>query len=282
MRTPLLLTVLMAPWIALAQPVDPGLQDVVNARSLAMGMAYRATGLGADIAWGNPAMMSAFRRYQADLSGTWDYGNRFADATVGVVDSQTSRLAAGVGYNLVSLGRGETRRTAHVNTVSFGMPVADWLHVGLAGRHLLMSGAAEANAITLDAGLVLKLGDTFSLGVTANNLVDTKHPELARYYTASVGVVSGLFSLGVDARADFNTEVPHILWSGGAEYVLGRSVPVRAGYAYDTGRGSHFLSFGLGFFTEGGGVDLAYRTELNGPGRTVSLTFRTMIVGNGG
>jgi hypothetical protein len=39
---------------------------------------------------------------------------------------------------------------------------------------------------------------------------------------------------------------------------------------------------GAGFFSEGGGIDLAYRTELNGPARQLSVTFRTMLAGGGG
>ena len=280
MRMSVLLMALIAPLAALGQG-EPGLPDVVNARSLGMGSAYRGTGLSTDIVWGNPAMMSVSRRYQADLSGTWDWGNRFAYAGVGVVDSQTSRLAAGVGYNLVALGKGDTRRTANVNTMAFALPILDALHVGVAGRHLLMSGAGTANAITLDAGLVLKLGDSFALGVTGNNLIDTNHPELARYYTASLGFVGGLFSFGGDVRADFNAPETRLVWSGGAEYVFGRGFPVRGGYSYDTLTGVHSLSVGLGFFAEGGGVDLAYRTDLNGQGHSLALTVRTLFPGTG-
>jgi len=278
MRTSIVLLVLLAPLVASAQE-EPGLRDLVHARSLGMGMAYRGTGLGADIVGGNPAMMAAFRRFQFDLSGTWDWGNRFAFAGTSIIDSQTNALAAGVSYQLVALGRGETRRTAHVNTLALGFPLLDFLLVGVSGRHLLMSGAASANAITMDAGLALKLGESLSLGASAHNLIDTTHPELSRYYTASAGFMSGLFSLGVDARMDFNGPDPRVLWSAGGEYVFGRGIPVRGGYSFDTLTGSHFLSAGAGLFTEGGGLDFAYRTELNGPARQLSVTFRTLMGG---
>jgi hypothetical protein len=220
MRTSIVLLVLLAPLLASAQEA-PGLRDLAHARSLGMGLAYRGTGLSADIVGGNPAMMAAFRRYQFDLSGTWDWGNRFAFASTSLIDSQTSRLAAGVGYQLVTLGRDETRRTAHVNTLAFAFPLLDFLLVGVSGRHLLMSGAATANAITMDAGVALKIGEPFALAAAMHNLIDTPHAELSRYYSFSAGFTAGVFSLGVDARADFNGPDPRLLWSAGGEYVFG-------------------------------------------------------------
>jgi hypothetical protein len=283
MRTSVALLLVLVPTLARAQ-YEPGLRDVMHARSLAMGEAVHGVGLGADTVDGNPAMMSVFRRYQIELSGTWDPGNKFADGSLAICDSQTNPMAAGVSYQVVSLGQGETRRTAHLNTLALGFPLLENLHVGVAGRYLLMSGAATANALTLDAGLALKLTDGLTVGATGHNLIDVRHPELSRYYVFSAGYVSGLFSLGADVRADLGSPTgakPY--YSGGLEYAFGGTVPVRVGYAYDTGARSHFLSGGLGLFTEGGGVDLSYRHELTGPGRVLALTLKFQPpVGAGG
>jgi len=280
MRTSVALLLVLAPALVNAQ-TEPSLRDVMHARSLATGEAYRGTGLGADIVDGNPAMMSVYRRYQIELSGTWDPGNRFAYGSASLCDSQTNRVAGGLSYQIVSLGQGATRRTAHLNTIAVGFPVFEFLHVGVAGRHVSMTGAETANAITIDAGLALKLG-SLALSAAGHNLVDIHHPDLSRYFVFSGGFVSGTFSLGADVRADLGSSSARVMYAGGAEYVFGNSLPVRVGYAYDSGSGSHFLSGGIGFFSESGGIDVAYRHELNGRGRMLALTFRMQPPTHGG
>lgn len=283
MRTSAVVLLLLAPLAASAQgQEEPGLRELVHGRGFGTGTAIGGTGLSADIISVNPAMMSAFRRYQLELSGAWDWGNRYAFGSATLVDSQSSRLAAGASYQLVSLGRAETRRTAHVNTLAFSYPVLDFLLLGVSGKQLLMSGAATANAITMDAGAALKIGPSFALAAAGHNLIDTGHAELTPYYTFSAGYVGGVFTLDFDLRADFNGPAAKLSYNAGGEYVFGQGLPVRAGYTYDAGTGSHYLSAGIGFFTEGGGLDLAYRTELNGRARMLVLTFRIQAPQGGG
>src|SRR5688572_21472347 len=127
---------------AAALPATPGLKDLMHARNYAMGGAYRAHGLGAEAASGNPAAIGMFKRYQLELSGAWDIQSKFAFATVAVADSVTSEVAAGVSYHLVTMDGGQT--LAHLNTASFSFPISQMIHVGAAGRHVLMTGAREA------------------------------------------------------------------------------------------------------------------------------------------
>jgi hypothetical protein len=61
----------------------------------------------------------------------------------------------------------------------------------------------------------------------------------------------------------------------GGEYLFGQSFFVRAGYAHDFSATSNFVSGGLGFFGQGGGVDVAYRHEFGGAqSKLVALTIR--------
>lgn len=259
---------------ALAQG-EPGLRELMDARSLGMGGAYRGLGLSADAVNGNPAAMSAFKRYQVEITGVWDPGYKYAYGSATVLDSQTNPMAAGLSYHLVSFGRGEERRTAHINTVALGFPLADALHIGVSAHHLLMTGAVEANAITGDAGVLLRLFEALQIGASAHNLIDIHHPEMSRYYTFSAAFMLGLFSAAVDVRADFERpEGQTWMLNAGAEYVFGNGFPLRAGYTFDSSTGQHYLSGGLGFFTEGGGIDIGYRHELNGSGRFLALTVR--------
>ena len=80
----------------------PTLRDVMQARSFAMGGAYRAIGGGTEVVDGNPAAISLRKRYLIELSGAWDPRNPFGFGSIGVLDSVTSPLAAGLSYRLVS------------------------------------------------------------------------------------------------------------------------------------------------------------------------------------
>lgn len=272
MRTALFVVVL-TPALAAAQGA-PDLRDLLAARSFAMGGAYESFGPGSETVNGNPAAMSLFKRYQVNLDGAWDPGNKYAWAGSTILDSQTSAVAAGASYHLVTFGQGDDRRTANVSTIAMAIPLADFLHIGVAGKHYLMTGAVNSNAITADAGVVLKLTDAFHLGASAHNLIDVHHPDITRYYVFSAAFTAGLLSAAADFRADWVAGNPAYVLGAGAEYILGNAVPARGGYAYDSLLGHHFFSAGLGFLVEGGGVDVGYRQEIGGVGRMLSISFR--------
>lgn len=274
MRTLLLvLPLLLLPPNAGAQ--EHVLNNLLHARSYAMGGAYSTLGLGAEAVVGNPAAMSLYKRYLIEASGAWDFQNKDAFVTVSLLDSQTSQLAAGLTYDLVSFGRGEERRTAHLSTFAFSMPLMEFLHAGVSARYLTMSGAESANAVTMDAGLVLQLVEGLHLGASGHNLIDIHHPEMPRYYVFSGAIVGNIFSLATDVRADFESgPSTQLVYSAGGELVLGAGIPLRAGYRYEALTGEHSVSGGLGFFTESGGIDLAYLQSLNGSGKLIALTIR--------
>src|SRR5687768_7098570 len=114
----LALFALLSSTLAFAQAAvrEPGpqIRDVAAARAYGMGGAYRALGLGTEAVDGNPASLGVFKRYLIEISGAWDPRNPFGFGSVAMMDSATSPLAAGVAYHLVSVGEGETQRTAHI------------------------------------------------------------------------------------------------------------------------------------------------------------------------
>ncbi|ATB36681.1 hypothetical protein CYFUS_002096 [Cystobacter fuscus] len=253
------------------------LRNLTSARSLGMGGAWRALGMGGDSGTGNPAAVAAFRTYRAELTGAWDWVGKDAFGSVSVADA-TNPLAGGVTQQLITLGKGSERATAHLNTVALALPLGEALMLGVSSRYLVMRGARQANAFTGDAGLLLRLG-LFSLGVSAHNLIDTKNPELTRYYSAHAAVLAGMLTLAADARADFTTNASTTFtYSGGLEYVLGENFPIRAGYTWDGFARASQLGVGLGFLTPGGGFDLAYHHDFGGEGgRSVALTFKVQV-----
>ena len=177
---------------------------------------------------GQPRRLAAFRSYRIELTGAWDWVGQDAFGMVAVADSVTSVLAAGVTYQLVTLGKGPERTTAHVNTVASALPIANSFLVGVSTRYLLMRGARQANAITGDAGILFRPTQGIALGVSGHNLIGTRNPELTRYYSAHAGLVAGLLSIAADVRADFETNASTTFtYSGGLELVLGQSVAAR-------------------------------------------------------
>ncbi|WNG49943.1 hypothetical protein F0U60_41845 [Archangium minus] len=287
-RLTLLLAVLLST-LSLAQedsgvdtsrrPQAEDLRNLTSARSVGMGGAWRALGVGAEAGTGNPASLAAFRTYRIELTGAWDWVGKDALGMVAVADSSTSMLAAGVTYQLISLGKGTQRATAHLNTLALAVPLANSLMIGVSTRYLLMRGARQANSLTADAGLLVRPSDAFSIGVSAHNLIGTNNPELTRYYSAHAGVFAGLLTVAADVRADFETnDRTTFTYSGGLEYVLGQNFPLRAGYTWDGFTRSSQLGVGIGLMTGGGGIDLAYHHDFGGEqGRLVALTFKVQV-----
>ncbi|MFZ5470255.1 MAG: hypothetical protein ACOZIN_12540 [Myxococcota bacterium] len=265
-----------SPTSAFAQS-PPDLRDLMHARNFGMGGAYRAHGLGAEAAFGNPAAVGLYRRYQLDLSGAWDATHKFGFGTLAIVDSATSNLAAGIAYHFASVGRGSEHTNVHLNTAAFALPFGQALHLGVSARHLLMNGATEANAVTMDAGALVRLGG-FAVSFSGHNLVDVHNPLLSRFYNLGVAYLGGLFTAALDVRADFGGPSPLLSYAGGVEYIIGAGLPLRAGYTTEPAQGQQWLSAGVGIITEGGGLDVAYRHELGGlTGRLIALTLKMQV-----
>ena len=71
---------------------------------------------------------------------------------------------------------------------------------------------------------------------------------------------------------------PRFAYQGGLEWLAGMSFPLRLGYTYD-GIGNHqYVGGGIGYFSEGSGLDLSYRHELGGDqGQLIALTVKLQL-----
>lgn len=263
-----------APSRAQSELPDHPFRNLVHARSMGMGGAFRAFGLGLETVTGNPAAMALYQHYNLELSGAWDITQQTAWASAGVMDS-TNRLSAGVAYHLVSFGAFGDRTLAHLNTIALAAPVLEnTVFIGASVHYLFSSGTLQANAVTGDAGVIVRLFEVFTLGLSANNLIDTRHPDLATYFTAEAAFSNGTLSVLADARGQLQEGAGPLLgFNAGAELVFVEGIPLRAGWALDES-GHTFASGGLGWMFEGGGIDVAYRHELNGIGRALAVTIK--------
>lgn len=257
----------------------PGFDDLMHARNLGMGGAYRPLGFGVESIGGNPAALALYKRYQVEASGAWDPATGFGFGTVGVADSASSELAMGMTYHLVTLGDGETRRTAHINTAAFAINIANVFAIGLSGRNHNIVLHNETNSVTMNAGIVIRPWEWLSVSASAHNIIDNFNPDIQRYFVfGASSLLFGQLSPVVDVKLDFNDPTrARASVAGGVEWLIGNSVPIRAGYSFDGLRDVHAIAFGAGFFAEGSGVDVGYRHEVNGPGRMIAITVKYQV-----
>lgn len=273
-----LLVLVLCPLTAWAQSSRPGLKDAMHSASYGLAGAYRGVGLGADSVDANPATLALYRRYLLELSGAWDLKNSYGFGSIAVLDSVTQSIAAGASYHLVSMDKGENHKEAHVGTLALTLPFSEVFHAGVSGRWALLKGPVERNGITLDAGLLVRPIQELTVSASGHNLIDVQNPELPRYFTLSGGWTARSFLVTADVDGDFNQSRVRLAYAAGGQYLIADMFPIRLGYRYDTIEDASYLGMGLGFFMEGGGVDIGYRHQLGGlEGRLLSLTLKLQI-----
>lgn len=273
MNRQLLLALLLTAPLASAQNL--AIRDFAHARSIGMGGAYRATGLGADSVGGNPAATGLLKVYQIELAGAYDFPHQDGFGSVALRDSQTSDVAAGVGYHFIATGGPGARTFGHLSTLSLAVPIADAIVVGVSGNYLYQSGASPANAGTMNAGLMVRPAGGLVIGIGAHNIIDTRNPELDRYYSGSLAWLSPAFTIALDVRSTLRSDNGKPQLNLGGEYFISQLVFVRAGYAHDFLLNYNSVSAGAGIFTSGAGFDISYRHEFgNTQTRLLAATLR--------
>jgi len=258
--------------------VGPDLRDLMQARNLAMGGAFESLGYGAEVISGNPGALTLYKRYQIEANGAWDIPSGYATGGVSLADSASNALGMGISYNFVTYGAFQ-RRWAHLTTVALALPLADWLHIGVSGRHQVITGASNTNSITMTAGIIIKPFEWLSMGFSGHNLIPNYNSDVTRYFVASVsGLFASQLSPVFDLRMDFNQPLPRFAFHGGVEWLIAMRFPLRLGYQHDNIGSHQYLSGGVGWFVEGSGFDLSYRHELKGSeGKLLALTVKIQL-----
>jgi hypothetical protein len=250
-----------------ADALPPTAADLTGARRAAIGGGRGLAG-GNEAIFLNPASLAARKRYAVESqwllerAGGSSSGQWF---TVSAVDSETSTVAGGFAYTRLLSGPS----TGHLAHASVAFPLSSLLFAGVTGKYLSLSGADEASAATLDAGLFLRLGRMLSLGVTGYDLVDVGHKQQAPR-AVGTGVAIGddrRFHVTGDWRRDFDRRRDSAgraqasdSFGGGIEYLAGEYFPLRAGILKDDTRGVRYWSAGVGVVTaSGAALDFTYR-----------------------
>ena len=309
--------------------------DVLPARALAMGGASRATATGALGPLFNPAGMTVTRQYSIEAMYGFRVQDLGSTVHLSIADSVTSRVAAGIYYTFVygtpkftlgtPNGPGDVVRQGTETGLSLAMALGDWFSFGVTSKYVRIStevtnpegmkavaagetpppktfvvdtstATAVANGFTMDAGLLVRLGQSFRLGVEGHNLIPL------RSFDAPIGMGVGLsyqyataLLVNADVKIDFDkyrqpgstaADGGHLLGNNrvtgragfGLEYVIRNIVPVRLGYAYDSGYGASYLSLGGGYLSSRFGIDLGYRQKVStGLESTLMLGVRVFL-----
>ncbi|MFT3841209.1 MAG: hypothetical protein QM723_29725 [Myxococcaceae bacterium] len=277
-----LVLALLLPLAAVAQTKvaqPPNLLDAMSAQAYGMGGAYSGLGYNADSITGNPAAMSLYKRYLLQASGGYDFTNQYGFGAVGLQDS-TTEWAAGLSYQFVAYGPPGERRTAHLSTAATSFALNSAIALGISIRHQAIVGYHGANSVTMAAGIVVRPFDYMTIGVSGNNLIGVWNDDVPRYFVVTLaGNLPYMITPIFDLRADFNDpKGARFSFNGGVEWIAFDAFPLRVGYDYDQISHTQHVGMGLGYFSNGTGVDIAYRHELNGTnGHLLSLTVKVQF-----
>lgn len=281
-RTPCAIALTLAAGVALAADPPPpgGIPDLVGPRTLGLSAAI-GTAAGNDGIYVNPGAIAARRRYSVEAGVLVDRrGSRTMDRFLGgsVVDSMSAPVTAGVSF----LRAQEGLYTGNIIHGVLAGPVREKFFLGVAGKWLSVDGPRSSSAATADAGILWQVSDLFSVGAAGYNLVP-----IANDVIAPMGAGAGL-ALGNDRslqvtgdwRADFDRAGKTTnRYSAGAEVLLGRLVPIRAGWTQDETLDTQWVSFGAGLVTQGGvALDVGYRQSIDdSSARTIAASLKLFL-----
>ena len=286
---------LAMPLVASAQSADivPPADDYETARGMAMGAGARASAASTGALQYNPANLALSRIYHIETAV--GYRPQATNFTFGgaLVDSFSSPIAMGVSYRYL-LGNGHDGHAGMDGRIGFAIPIGEAFSIGVAGRYLSFTREGQhagdargpfAEGITFDVGVRVTPLPGFHIGAVGQNLIDFGSPLVPRLVGGGVSyTIDSMFTIAIDGMADLSTFRnidmsirPEALFGLGLELFTGE-VPIRVGYMYDTGRGVHYVSAGLGYVSPSFAIELSYRQALvNQDGSWLLASFRYFI-----
>lgn len=268
----------------------------LDARGGALAGALRAWGNGVTGVFGNPAAIGLSRVYHVGaLAQIWPEAKRQSYGAA-IVDSVTSRLAAGVGFVWNDQDpSGIKRRWADLR-IPLAYPFSDSISFGITGRYLKLSqnglgplghsygsggleGDSIVNAWSFDAGLAVRPTRSVALGILGSNLSNPGNGFQPTSVGGGIGLGNNDLIFEIDALADFTT------WKhttaramAGFEYLAGDHFPLRLGYKYDAGASAQAVSGGLGYVDAEMSFDFSLQRNIIGDKATAVLATLQVFV----
>lgn len=266
-------------WPAAAGAYEPWLEPM-GARGLGLGGAVIASGTGSDALIANPAAMSLVRSYIWE--NYYSYNNKTSGHNVmtALVDSfKNDRLAAGLFTSMASAEPEDEASGVQMKEKSWRAGLAlsltftDWLAVGVNGHYYnysledLPAGDVKEKFFTLDFGAIAKIGEMFSIGAVAYDLLSDHSEE--RPYVFGAGVAARLFKNQLLLEIDGLTEGKKPWIRGGAEFFFAQGIVIRGGGSRREFLDQTFVSGGLGYITKGSSVEFSLQQQVDGPRATI-------------
>ena len=244
-----------------------------SARGVGLGTGVRASAMSTSALMYSPAALAIGSLYH--IEGQVDYISQAQGVALGaaVVDSATTRLGAGVG--LRGFISGDDGWSGLDGRLGLAYPLSDAFSVGLGGRYILLSqefvdedgerySSDLAKGITMDGSIRIAPGSGLQIDLAALNFIDRDSPYVPVTLVAAVAfAVDESLAMGVDLLTDVSTfDKPQFIVGGGGEFLAGGAVPLRGGYAFDTGRKIHMVSGGIGYTDRQIGLDISLRQQV--------------------
>ncbi len=253
----------------------PVAMSAETARGLALGTGMRATAISTSALAYNPAGLALGRLYHVE--GVVDYIPGLHTVALGgaVVDSSTSRLAAGFG--LRGLLSGTEGFGGFDGRLGVALPFSDAVSIGLSGRYLSLTEnrkdaagvgklAGKVSGFTMDASLRVQPTQILQLSLGTLNFIDLGSSYAPLMVSTSAALALGqVVNIGADLLVDTSTFAkPAYLVGGGIEVLVGDSLPLRVGYIGDLQRKTHAIGGGLGYTDRFMGFDISLQQQVYG------------------
>jgi hypothetical protein len=271
----------------------PPADDYETTRGMAMGLGARASAVATSALASNPANLALGRLYH--IESVVGYMPQLTNFTfgAGVADSFSSPVALGVQYRYI-LGNGQNGHSGMDGRVGLAYAFSEAFSIGVSGRYhsFQREGQQEgdtrgpyAEGVNVDVSLRLTPVTGLHIAAIGQNLIEYGTPYVARLVGGSVSYTfENVLTLAVDGFADLSTFHdangglrPEMLLGGAAEVFTGE-VPIRTGYFYDSGRGIHYVTAGVGYVRPEFGIDFAWRQQIVGEDDTwLTLSFRYFV-----
>ncbi len=310
-RSSLVFAVLLALLAASTAHADRAVPQtrIESARGMALGSGARASAASTQAAADNPANLVLGGLYHIESFVGYDLTFKRTAWGGSLVDSSTSRLAAGLSARVLFGDNDAGSNDGWELRGSLAFPIIDMLSVGVAGRYAklhiadthavpdnlaaLSSGSLPPGVtpqavdqefrlkhFTLDASVSLRPVQGLSISALGYNLIDTKSKLAPTIVGGSIAFATGLLTVGGDVLVDLNRQDmfggARILVGGGVEYLLSNVLPLRFGYAYDQGRKQSYLTGGLGYVDPRFALQVSLRQSVN-QGSETSLFFAASV-----
>ncbi len=270
-------------------------QPIGTPRSLGMGGALRAASTNAAAIFLNPAGIALLQSYVVTAFYDFHVRKNGHVAHSSVVDSIASKwIKAGLYYNLMIMrpdvyDRNQQKKLTlkqdgHEVGLAFAIPLGSRFSLGATVKYQFYKASIEVpdpdgdgntehtidriSNIGVDVGMVLKIVEGLTAGVTAMNVVPQK--SLHAPITMGMGLAYGYksyFLASFDVVLDFtskgNKKVAPSLF-GGAEVFIGGKFAIRAGTMYEGVPQTVSVTGGFGYINKKAGVDVFVTQQVDG------------------